>query len=55
MYEEAKDALVACGMDMFEAAQSKAQTIAHIRNKLSQPSMAEAQAIYRKHNPIQGE
>ncbi len=48
MYEEAKDTLVACAKDEFESAQAKARTIVHIRAKLTQPSMAEAQAPYRK-------
>lgn len=48
MYEDAKDALVAVARDEYEAAQAKARTILHIRNKLSQPSMAESQAPYRK-------
>jgi hypothetical protein len=48
MYEDAKDALVAVVRDEYEAAQSKARTILLIRNKLTQPSMAESQAPYRK-------
>jgi len=48
MYEDAKDALVAVAKDEFEAAQAKARTLLQIRNKLSQPSMAESQAPYRK-------
>lgn len=48
MYEDAKDALVSVPRDEYEAAQAKARTILQIRNKLSQPSMAEAQAPYRK-------
>jgi hypothetical protein len=48
MYEDAKDALVAVARDEYESAQAKARTILHIRNKLSQPSMAESQAPYRK-------
>jgi hypothetical protein len=54
MYEDAKDALVAVARDEYEAAQAKARTIWHIRNKLSQPSMAESQAPYRI-TPITGE
>ena len=52
MYEDAKDALVAVARDEYEAAQAKARTILHIRNKLSQPSMAESQAPYRKNFDI---
>jgi len=50
MYEDAKDALVGASAESFASLQSKAQTIMHIRTKLSQPSMAEAQAAYRKPN-----
>jgi len=55
MYEEAKDALVSCGPATFEATQAKAVTLLQLRNKLSQPSMSEAQSIYRKQNTTQGE
>jgi hypothetical protein len=48
MYEDAKDALVSAPRDEFEAAQAKARTLQQLRSKLSQPSMAESQAVYRK-------
>lgn len=48
MYEQAKEEMVSVAEEQLAVTQARARTIKHIRNQLSQPTMAELQAPYKR-------